>query len=101
MFITWGQGGVNFEPKKGGVRTAIEVCPVRVWVKRGAERGQTRLRGWGGGGAKNVRPEGVFGRTGGSLERSVSEEKRLLGDFELDEAGLGGVVELHGVAHGG
>ena len=45
MFITLGQGGVDFEPKKGGLRTEIGVSPVRVWVKRGAERGGTRLRG--------------------------------------------------------
>ena len=48
MFITLGQGEVYFEPKKGGLRTAIEVCPVRVWVKRGADGGETRLRGVGG-----------------------------------------------------
>jgi len=30
--------------KKGGLRTAIGVCPVRVWVKRGAETTRTRLR---------------------------------------------------------
>jgi len=31
----------------GGVRTAIEVSPVRVYPDRGAETGQTRLRGGG------------------------------------------------------
>ena len=34
-----------FEPKKGGLRTAIEVCPVRVYPKRGAETPQSRSRG--------------------------------------------------------
>ena len=33
-----------FEPKKGGLRTAIGSCPVRVWVKHGAESGESRLR---------------------------------------------------------
>ena len=45
MFITWGRGGVDFEPKNRGLRTAIEVFPVHVYPKRGAEGGGTRLRG--------------------------------------------------------
>ena len=49
MFITWGRGGVDFEPKKGGVRTAIDLFPVHVSPKRGAETPRSRLRGVGGG----------------------------------------------------
>jgi len=47
MFITRDQNRGSFEPKKGGVRTAIEVFPVRVYPKRGAETGGSRLRGEG------------------------------------------------------
>ena len=45
MFITWGRGGVDFEPKKRGLRTAIGSFPVRVYLKLGAEAGESRLRG--------------------------------------------------------
>ncbi len=45
MFITRGQGGVYFEPKNRGLRTAIGARSVRVYPERGAERGGTRLRG--------------------------------------------------------
>ena len=45
MFITRGQNRGNFEPKKRTLRTAIEGCPVRVYPKRGAETGRSRLRG--------------------------------------------------------
>ena len=86
MFITLGQGGVDFEPKKGGGRTAIEVFPVRVYPKRGAETGETRLRGWE-----------VWEVVRGKVVAGVG----LVGDFELDPAVLGGVVEFHGVASGG
>ena len=43
-----GKGAVLHFCKRGqkmGVRTAIEVSPVRVWGKRGAETPQSRLRG--------------------------------------------------------
>jgi len=48
MFTTWGQGGVEFEPKKGGARTAIGSFPVRVWVVSASCLTQTRLRGKNG-----------------------------------------------------
>jgi len=35
---------VDFEPQKGGVRTAIGARSVRVWGKRGAETPRSRLR---------------------------------------------------------
>jgi len=38
---------VSFEPKKGGVRTAIDLFPVHVHPKRGAETPRSRLRGVG------------------------------------------------------
>ena len=34
-----------FEPKNRGLRTAIEVSPVRVYLKRGAETPRSRSRG--------------------------------------------------------
>ena len=87
MFITWGQGGVDFEPKKGGGRTEIGVFPVRVWGKRGAERGESWLRAtfW-----QDVARLGVGGWHGRGMVRGERAEFRVLAGFGTPVA-MGGV----------